>query len=544
MKAGHHKDRRVFEGLGNRAMDVGAPVMSSAAFLIAQLVAALGVPTLIGGFAPHRWWWRALLAWLVSPVLVLVAMAVVEVAHDPAKNFDLGQLLFGLALIASVLAIPWAVACLVGFGIGVGLAALLRRRPPAPGPPVEATPPPRPAASPPVAIPAFTSSLEPPSGWHAAHVGLEGDGLLLDGIDIWAANWRAEPGPPVMLPQPAYLHELHRFTVHAVDDGAHATRFAAAELSNGVWVFYRWIVPADAAEAGSADGTLVYTHRFGEAEAGRFDAVAPTATLRVAATGALVFDGAGWFSSRVVPQPDGGLLLVLEQKTRQTIFRIDPIAGSFHDLVEPGPERPLEALAEAAAQALRESLDKANAYTSRFIAPDGSLLVELEAAEWANGHWIQSPCVVAIAGHRILLDLRGTDWDCTVRFPRNGTARLAMSSHLAGIALIADIDVDSGRYTILGRSSEDGEGPVAGFRAVIEREADAARARRSSASPAPASRSPIQTVALVLVMVVVAFVMIGAVAYFAQGRRPTTATKLDRIPDMPRNLPVPERRLP
>jgi hypothetical protein len=513
--------------------------MSSTAFLIAQLVAALGVPALIGGFAPRRWRLRALLAWLVSPVLVLVAMAVVEVARDPAKTFDLGQLLFGLGLIGSILAIPWVVAALVGFGVGVGLSALLRPRSTAPARPAEAASSPPPADPLPIAMPAFTPSLEPPSGWHAAHVGFAGDGLLLDGIDIWAATWRAEPVPPVMLPHPAHLHEIHRFTVHAVDDGARAARFAAAELSNGVWGFYRWIVPTDAAEARSADDTLVYTHSFGEAAPGRFDAVAPTATLRVAATGALLFDGAGWFSSRIVPQPDGGLLLVLEQTYRQTIFRIDPVAGSFHDLVEPDPERPLETLAEAAAQALRQSLDKANAYLSRFIAPDGSLLVELEAAEWGNGHWIQSPCVVAIAGHRILIDLRGTDWDGTVRFPRNGVARLAISSHLAGIALTADIDVHSGRYTILGRSADDGEGPIAGFRAVIEREADAARARRGAAPLAPVARSSIQTVALILVMVVVAFAMIGAVAFFTQGRRPATATKLDRIPDMPRIPPRP-----
>ncbi len=84
-------------------------------------------------------------------------------------------------------------------------------------------------------------------GGQAAHVGFDHDDLVLDGLAVWSLTWRGEEGPRVM-PRPSGPPrcEQHAFTVYNADDGAR-TRFAAAELSNGVWGFYRWIVPADAA---------------------------------------------------------------------------------------------------------------------------------------------------------------------------------------------------------------------------------------------------------------------------------------------------------
>jgi hypothetical protein len=69
--------------------------------------------------------------------------------------------------------------------------------------------------------------------WVARHIGFEHDGLVLDGVDIWAGEWRPIAGPPVELPHPAYPDQLHEFSQYDVAEGPRSIRVAATELSNG-----------------------------------------------------------------------------------------------------------------------------------------------------------------------------------------------------------------------------------------------------------------------------------------------------------------------
>jgi hypothetical protein len=76
------------------------------------------------------------------------------------------------------------------------------------------------------------------SAWRAVHIGFENDGLKIDGLEVWKHEWRRVPGRPVEPPHPAYPNQLHRYDVYEIGDPARPIRFAAGELSNGVWGFY------------------------------------------------------------------------------------------------------------------------------------------------------------------------------------------------------------------------------------------------------------------------------------------------------------------
>jgi len=80
------------------------------------------------------------------------------------------------------------------------------------------------------------------TGWRVAHIGFANDGLTIAGIEIWRHEWRPVAALRLVLPHPTYPDQAHDFAIYAVDAGAVSARFAASEVSNGVWGFY---VPAN-----------------------------------------------------------------------------------------------------------------------------------------------------------------------------------------------------------------------------------------------------------------------------------------------------------
>ncbi len=74
------------------------------------------------------------------------------------------------------------------------------------------------------------------TGWRDVHVGFERDGLRLGGLGVWDEPWREVGTGPVTLPHPAHPHQRHSFWIYEI--GGPPVRFAAGELSNGVWGFY------------------------------------------------------------------------------------------------------------------------------------------------------------------------------------------------------------------------------------------------------------------------------------------------------------------
>jgi hypothetical protein len=507
--------------------------MTRLVLMLLQLALAIGIPALIARFAPRRWRLWAVGLWALAPVLIALALAGSEIASGKASPADLDKLIYGLLLIGSFLLLPWLIACAAGFALGAMLRGRARPKPAAPVP----APPPEEDPSQIAEAPAADTdgpTLAPPCGWQAAHVGFDGDDLVLDGLPVWSLSWRKEETTgPVQLAHPAHPNQQHVFTVYSIDDGGRAARFAAAELSNGVWGFYRWVAPADAPAGTSADGALRYEHDLGPQGQGRYDSTAPVARLHDQQTQALLFDGAAWRSSRIVPQADGSLLLSLEHAERQTIFQIDPAARAFRDLAAPEALRPLADLAGAAAAARAACDDPANTYLGRRVAPDGSLLVELQSVEWGNSHWVRSPRVIDIATGRVLLDLWGTDWDAWPSFPRPRTVRLSFRRYHFGGAAEAELELGRDRYTLF-ESSGLTVGPLRDLPRALE---DAARRVVAEAPPRQMIPPPRPTARNWLVALLI---LVGALALIAvatlvtlrlQGQSPPP--KLDTIPPMP-----------
>jgi hypothetical protein len=83
-------------------------------------------------------------------------------------------------------------------------------------------------------------------GWEPVHVGLEGAALSIDGINPWqhATSWRRVQEAHIVVPHPSHRQERYRAWVYEITSNGKTMRFAATELSNGVWGFY---VPRHAA---------------------------------------------------------------------------------------------------------------------------------------------------------------------------------------------------------------------------------------------------------------------------------------------------------
>ena len=525
----------------------------SVALRLLELALAIGVPALIALLAPRRWRVRAVLLWALLPLVILLGWGASELLTGKTSSADLDKLIYGLLLIGSFMLLPWLMTVGVGFAIGAilrgrGPAKALAAEPPPPKPPETVAEP----ALPPIAetqpTPApvhYAPRIDTdgptlsPGGWQAVHVGFDHDDLVMDGLPVWSLPWREEPGEPVMLAHPAHPTQQHEFSVYSIDDGAKATRFATAELSNGVWGFYRWVVPADAPAGESADGSLRYEHDLGPYAGGWYDSMAPVARLYDAHSAALLFDGAAWPSSRIVPQADGSLLLSLWHGELQTIFRIDPPAADFIDLTSPDTARPLAELAGAAAAARAACDNPANAYLSRQVAPDGSIMVELQSVEWSNTHWVRSPRVTEIATGRVMLDLWGTDWDAVVSFPRRRAVRLSFRRYHFGGGAEAEIELAPDRYVLIERAGAT-FGTLHDLPQALE---DASRRAVAEAPPRVMipPRRPTLRNGLVALLIVA-----GALALIAAGTLITLRLKgepapqrLDTVPPMPS---LPDRR--
>ncbi|MCA0186589.1 MAG: hypothetical protein LCH90_11425 [Proteobacteria bacterium] len=77
-------------------------------------------------------------------------------------------------------------------------------------------------------------------GWEPLHIGLEGTALSIDGINPWmhVASWQRVQGAQIVVRHPSYRQERQRAWIYEVHSNGKTIRFAATELSNGVWGFY------------------------------------------------------------------------------------------------------------------------------------------------------------------------------------------------------------------------------------------------------------------------------------------------------------------
>jgi hypothetical protein len=487
---------------------------------LGKWLAALGLPALLAFYVPQRWRAAALVLWLFLPVIVVLLLALEEIARDPSAFDRLGDGLQALLFVGAFAVIPWMGASAVGFAIG---SAWRRSR--SADERAAAAPPPPPGAP--------DQELHGAAGWRAQHVGFERDGLILEGLDVWALAWRKAAAAPISLPHPAHPSERHRFAVYEIGDGDGSVRFAAAELSNGVWGFYTPVLAEDPPGGLSADAALRFENRRRQTPPGDPAEVASTAFVWDVATGELLFDGSGWASSRVVPQSDGALLLALRHRDRDALFRLDPAARSFRVLGERGADPSLGRLAEVAERARRASEDRANAYLDVRLAPDGSTRVDLTAVEWSNSHWVNAPRVTEVATGRVLLDLWNTDWDAAVTFPRARCVGLDLRRYRGVRGVHADIDLARDRYAIQAPGlAAPVSGPLADVRAALDGLSceTPAKVERPLRGPVRARRR--QAFVALLILVGALLVVAGA-SFVVQQINPAPPPKLTPIPEMP-----------
>jgi hypothetical protein len=188
---------------------------------------------------------------------------------------------------------------------------------------------------------------------------------------------------------------------------------------------------------------------------------------------------------------------------------------------------PLGPLAEAAAQQ-----DSVSGGGERRVAPDGSIMVELVAIEWFNSQWVHCPCVTALRTGRTLLDLRGTDWDAVVTFPRGQAVRLDLSSYRHGGARRLEIDLATGRYTVEGCGES---GAIAALPALFEAEGLMAYGDAGRFLPPARPRATARNYGVALLIFIGALLAIAGATFATLRLSPGPSPhKLDRVPTMPR----------
>jgi hypothetical protein len=75
--------------------------------------------------------------------------------------------------------------------------------------------------------------------WRRSHIGLERDDGHVGGLPVWAHEWKSVPGE-VWLPEDAPPSVRERFALFEIGGVGWPVqvRFAAKEISNGVWSFW------------------------------------------------------------------------------------------------------------------------------------------------------------------------------------------------------------------------------------------------------------------------------------------------------------------
>jgi hypothetical protein len=322
--------------------------------------------------------------------------------------------------------------------------------------------------------------------------------------------------------------------VYEAGDGPQARQFAATELSNSVWGFYTRVGAQEPRAGTSTDGTLGFETIFPGPE--DRDRLFPTGRIWRNANGEVLADGSAWMSSRVIPDSDGTLLLALRHLNNDALFRIRPATGTFSVVGERRPDETIDRLGKAVARALQASIDRAKRQLGLRLSPDGSLRVELAAAEWSNTHWVDSPRVIEVASDRILLDLWGTDWDAEASFPVERCVALSLRRyHFRGDCEAMLHLADDWFVIYEGTPGAQIRSPLAAMVPALE-----AAARRSSAlAPRLPARMPrrvgLRQIAVALAILTSALAAIGVISFVAVRLAPQEPPpKLSTVPEMPR----------
>ncbi|MBB5686507.1 hypothetical protein [Sphingobium boeckii] len=90
------------------------------------VIAALIAPAVLVVILPRRWLVRAMLFWLVLPLIVYCGIVIWETITRPPVPNLFENMAFGFMLVATIGGIPWLIASVIGFGLGFLLRRVVR----------------------------------------------------------------------------------------------------------------------------------------------------------------------------------------------------------------------------------------------------------------------------------------------------------------------------------------------------------------------------------------------------------------------------------
>lgn len=82
------------------------------------------------------------------------------------------------------------------------------------------------------------------------------------------------------------------------------------------------------------------------------------------------------------------------------------------------------------------------------FSPDGSIRVDIQPVEWAQGQFAATPRVVRASDGQVLCDLLGSDWDAHVAYPREAYVWLGLRRYRAPGHMFVEFDLAADRYAI------------------------------------------------------------------------------------------------
>ncbi|MGZ5858284.1 MAG: hypothetical protein ACXWJK_13705 [Burkholderiaceae bacterium] len=76
------------------------------------------------------------------------------------------------------------------------------------------------------------------NNWKPVAIVIEGEPVIVDGVNLWSKQWVKLNCPSIQLPHPSYPNQFHQMSVFQIEENEKNIIFAANELSANVWGFY------------------------------------------------------------------------------------------------------------------------------------------------------------------------------------------------------------------------------------------------------------------------------------------------------------------
>lgn len=80
--------------------------------------------------------------------------------------------------------------------------------------------------------------MEVSQGWELRAIVVDGDPVVIAGVDVWQVQWEPVRAGSVVVAHPTYPAQRHSMSVYKFSEVDPAVLFAAGEFSNGVWGSY------------------------------------------------------------------------------------------------------------------------------------------------------------------------------------------------------------------------------------------------------------------------------------------------------------------